>query len=107
MFNEGDPPNIPVNGLVTILVPTSAEVSVSGRVRTASGEAIRNARVELQSSDGKVIAVNSNAFGYYRAGAVPSGSLYFVSVTARGHSFAPRALMIVDSLDNEDVVADP
>jgi len=107
MFNEGDPPNIPVNGLVTVLGPTAAAVSISGRVLTAGGAGVRNARIELRSSDGNVVGTVSNAFGYYHFDSVSSGGMYVMSAAARGHQFAPRVLMLVDSLVNEDVIADP
>jgi hypothetical protein len=107
MFNEGDPPNIPVDGLVTIVGPTAAAVSVSGRAVTAAGSGIRNARLELRSSDGNVMTTVSNAFGYYHFDSVASGGGYFLTADARGYQFAPRALMVVDSVANEDVVADP
>ena len=107
MFNEGDPPNIPVNGHVTIVGPTAARVGVSGRVFTADGMGIRNARVELRSGDGEVVTSVSNAFGYYHFDAVNSGATYVIAAVARGRIFTPRTLMVIDAIENEDVVADP
>lgn len=105
MFNEGDPPNTTVNGLITILGTTAAMVEVSGRVVNADGVGIRNAAVELRSATGELISTRTNAFGTYRFTSVESGAAYSLTAFSRGLTFPSRLVFVTDTVSGEDIVA--
>ena len=69
-------------------LPTAASVMVGGRVVTASGRGIRNARVTMTSPNGEVRVVGSNPFGYFRFAEVAAGETYIFSISAKGYRFA-------------------
>jgi len=87
--------------------PTAADVSVSGRILAGDGTGIRGARVTMTATDGTVRSAVTNAFGYYRFGAVESGRNYVVNAAARGYSFSPRAVNVNDQLTAVDLIAAP
>jgi hypothetical protein len=88
------------------LAPTAAGVDVSGRVLTPDGRGVRGARVSITDRNGETRAVLTTSFGYYRFEDVLAGQSYVVSVSAKGHSFAPRLVSVIDTLTNFDFVAD-
>ena len=87
------------------LITTAASVTVSGRVLSSNGMALRNARVDLHDTSGNTRSVITNAFGYYRFENVVSGASYVVNVEARGSVFTPRAISVKDSLTGVDLIA--
>jgi hypothetical protein len=105
MFNEGDPPNTTVNGLITILAPTAAGVSVAGRVMSADGAGLRNVTVDVTSMSGETVTVRTNAFGQYRFDNITAGATYTLTARARGMTFPSRAIVVTDTLSGEDIVA--
>ena len=56
--------------------PTAASVSINGRVISANGRGISNARVSLTDANGKVKTVTTNSFGYYKMTDVMPGNTY-------------------------------
>lgn len=90
------------------LAPTAAEVSVSGRVTTASGAGIRNVTVTLIDSSGASRKVFTGSFGMYRFTNVEVGGVYALTVTAKKYVFAnPTQIVVVnDELTNLDFLAD-
>lgn len=92
------------------LAPTAANVAVSGRIRTAGGNGIRNATVTLQNaSTGEVRTAASSSFGYYHFENVPAGQTYILTVSSRRFAFAePSRIVNVDQeLADEDFTAMP
>jgi len=87
-----------------IAAPTAANVSLSGKVFSSSGGTIANAVVELQSAGtGRRLSVRTNRFGYYRFDSVQSGANYVISAVAKGLTFTPRAVTLVDSVADFDI----
>jgi hypothetical protein len=84
------------------LAPTAAGVTVSGRVKTASGEGIRNARVMITDPQGVIRTAITNGFGYYTFYDVNVGAGYVMNVAAKSYSFTPRLLQVFDSLADVD-----
>ncbi|MEJ7862157.1 MAG: carboxypeptidase regulatory-like domain-containing protein, partial [Pyrinomonadaceae bacterium] len=72
-------------GTVTILAPTAAAVSVSGRVQTAQGRGIGNVRLTMTDQSGNMRTTSSTSFGYFRFENVAAGETYII--TARGKRF--------------------
>lgn len=86
-------------GTITILGPTAAPVTVSGRTITASGVGISGARVVLTNMRGESVSTLTNPFGYYVFSGVDSGESYLVSVSKKGYSFT-QSTMLVNAIDN-------
>ncbi|MFM9903964.1 MAG: DUF4394 domain-containing protein [Pyrinomonadaceae bacterium] len=84
-------------------VTTAAEVEVSGRVLTASGRGLLNAKVSITDSRGGSQSTLTGKGGSYSFSGVESGQTYIVSVkSARRFNYAPRFLQINDSLTDVD-----
>jgi hypothetical protein len=93
---------------VQSLQPTSANVSVGGRVMTGFGYGIGNTIVTLTDSHGAVKTARTSPFGYYVFDGVEAGETCVVSVAAKGYSFTPPAQVITatDNLQELNFVAD-
>ncbi len=85
----------------------TATVSVSGRVRTATGRGVYNARVSITDAGGTTRMAITNAFGYYRFESVIAGATYTVSARSKSYTFAPQTLQIINSLTDVDFTALP
>ncbi|HKP70990.1 MAG TPA: kelch repeat-containing protein [Pyrinomonadaceae bacterium] len=84
--------------------PTAAGVSVSGRVVSANGLPISRALVTRVGSNGVVSSTRTSSFGYFAFHDVPAGQTYIFDVSAKGYSFVPRAVMIVESIADIDFI---
>lgn len=75
------------------LSPTSAPVSVSGRVSTEYGEAIRRSLVILRdAANGETWTTYTNSFGYYSFPSVPSSAFYIVEMQeVKRYVFSPQS----------------
>lgn len=71
----------------TNLVPTAANVSIGGRVRTLNGQGIRNAVVTLTAPDGTTRSTKTASFGYYRFEDVTIGETYVLIVSSKRFVF--------------------
>lgn len=89
---------------VAQLTPTAASSSISGRVLTADGRAIRNARVELTNSSGARRSVTTSAFGFYRFDDVMVGEIVVISVQAKNFGSASRVFSIIDEMTDIDLI---
>jgi hypothetical protein len=81
-------------GTVTILAPTAAKVSVSGRVLSQLGRGIRNVVVTITDSRGAGQTAISTANGYYHFDEVEAGETYVFSVQAKRYKFAESSKVI-------------
>jgi hypothetical protein len=108
MFNEGDPAAATTNGSFIVATPTAANVSIGGRVLTATGRGIRNVRVTLTDSSGATRTTLTNPFGFYRFDDVAAGETYIISVSHKRYRFnqSTRVQTIVEELNELDFVAD-
>ena len=95
------------NGTVTILAPTAANVSVSGRVMQANGRGVANARVELTDQSGNVRTARTNSFGYYRFEGVAAGVNYVIGIRHKQYEFEPQAFMINEDREEVNFIASP
>jgi hypothetical protein len=107
MFNEGVPNDITTNGLVTIVGPSAASVSVGGQLLTATGEPVSKAKVLLTASNGATRTAISNGFGYYRFDDVTVGETYIISVNSKRYTFTPMAISPTDGLSELNLIALP
>jgi hypothetical protein len=70
------------------LSPTAATVSISGRVMTAGGGSITNARLTLTDSQGNVGTTTTDSSGNYRFDDVQAGETYILTATGKRYSFS-------------------
>jgi hypothetical protein len=91
-----------------ILAPTAANHSIGGRVSTADGRGIGNARVILTDSNGAVRTVSTSAFGYYRFDDLPTGETYVLQVASKRFTFRnpSRIVTLTEDLTDADFVAE-
>ncbi len=93
----------------TFLVPSASEVSLSGRVTTADGRGIRNARITI--SGGSLDApriTTSNSFGYYGFDELQAGETYTVTINSKRYTFQlpSRIITIFENISDIDFVGD-
>ncbi|HVE56402.1 MAG TPA: carboxypeptidase-like regulatory domain-containing protein [Pyrinomonadaceae bacterium] len=95
-------------GIINILPPTAASVSVSGRVLTSAGQGISRATVTLIDGAGQIRYATTNSFGNYNFDGVASGAIYTLSVTSSRYQFSEptRVLNVLDTVSNQDFIAD-
>src|SRR6185503_4317915 len=95
-------------GAYETLVPTAAPVSLSGRVATATGEAIRGASVTISGGGlAEPRTVLTGTFGNYSFGDLQTGTTYVVTVSARRYYFSvpSRVVTLTDNVAGVDFVA--
>jgi hypothetical protein len=104
-----------VNGLETFsdwtagnpLAPTAAHVRISGRVLTAEGYPIRNARVTVIDQNGVAHNAITNTFGHYYLDDLEVGQTYLMNVTAKQYRFAVRPVSLLSEMSGFDIYAEP
>ena len=89
--------------------PTSASVTVGGRVMTADGRGIFKARISMTDSNGNVRMALTNPFGFYRFADVPAGEVYVFNVTHKTRQFTQPFQVLFVNEDNDAInfVASP
>ncbi len=80
--------------VVEQVAPTSAAVSVGGRVLTASGRGVSQTRITLTDSAGAARTAVTNQFGYYRFTAVPAGATYVLTAKSKQYAFTPETMIL-------------
>ena len=110
--NSGTDHGLAIDDLIITprATPTAAGVEVSGRVRTASGRGIRNARILVEGGDlAWPIIVMTNSFGYYRVEGLAAGQSYIVTVESKRFGFASpvRVVNAGDGVAGLDFVSVP
>lgn len=91
---------------IYFVAPTSAGVTVSGRVLSAQNRGIPNAGLTLVASNGGTRLIKTNPFGYYRFTEVPIGS-YVINVKSKRFSFnnSTQVLTLTEDLENVNFTA--
>lgn len=95
--------------LFSPFAPTAANVSVSGRVRTAEGRGISNAVVSIANTrTGETRTVRTGSFGFYSIEELPTGETYILTVNSKRFVFANplRVIALNDNATDEDFIAD-
>ena len=101
-----------VNGgwQLQFLQATAASLSVSGRVTTANGAGIRNAKIVVTGNSlSEPLVVSTGSFGYYSIEGLQAGQTYVVTVFSKRYSFSDpvRVISLVDNILDADFVAEP
>jgi hypothetical protein len=88
---------------------TAAGATMSGRVTTADGRGIRNAKVVVtgNSLDHALIAT-TGSFGYYNFDGLEAGQTYVVTVNSKRYTFSvpSRVITLIDNVVDIDFVAE-
>jgi CSLREA domain-containing protein len=71
-----------------------APAGISGRVMTASGRAVQNARVILTDTSGSTRTALTGNFGYYRFGEALVGETYTIAVVSKSYQFASQVFTV-------------
>ena len=91
------------------LTSTAAQASISGRVVTASGQGIRNARIVVTGNSlSQPIIVTTGSFGYYTIDGLATGETYVVTVNSQRYTFSTpsRVISLVDNIADANFIAD-
>lgn len=93
--------------VITILGPTAASVSVSGRVVTAGGRPIANTVIFLSDDSGVKRRAITNGFGRYQFDGVESGRSYVISARHKTFQFVRPSYVVQvdDAVENADFTA--
>ena len=89
---------------------TAAPASISGRVMTADGMGIRNAKIVVTGGSLEQPAVvSTGSMGYYSLDGLATGQTYIVTVISQRYSFSSptRVISLVDNIADADFTADP
>ena len=94
---------------VQTLQPTTAGVSVGGRVTTFDDYGISGANVTLTDESGNIRTAVTNGFGYYSFDEVTAGGTYVLTVSQKRYFFpnSPLVVNVQDDLTNADFRASP
>lgn len=100
-FKTGSPITVQVMGPGS----QTTNVSVNGRVLTASGQGIGNIRVALTDSGGNLVAISStNTFGYYHFDSIAPGGPYTIEPISKRYTFNPLTMMITSNLSDVNFI---
>lgn len=86
------------------LTKLAAAASVSGRVLTPSGQALRNATVSLITPQGQRRTATTSSFGLFSFDNVATGPGYTVTVASKRYRFTPRIIAISGNTAVGDIV---
>jgi hypothetical protein len=91
---------------VQTLQPTSANVTVSGRLVTDLGRPISRGSVTLSDEGGNARRAVTNQFGYYTFENVAAGATYMLNAAHKQYVFtgAPRAVTVNDEITDLDLI---
>lgn len=84
---------------------SAAGVTISGQVRTVTGQSIPNAVIQLNGASGEPRITRTNPFGYYRFEDVRVGETYILSASAKWYQFAPQVVELLETVQNLDFTA--
>lgn len=86
-------------------VTTAAQVQIGGRVTTARGRSVSQAKITVVSPNGEIKTAFTNPFGYYSFNEVAAGETYIFSVSHKGYQFAEQAVLILSDNKAIDLVS--
>lgn len=88
-----------------IVDPARLRVTISGRVTTPAGIALRNASVIMVDPAGNRRTVTTSSFGTFTFSDVEAnGTSYIVSIASKRYRFGPRTIIVDDAMTGVDFV---
>lgn len=85
---------------LTAVAQTSA--TITGRVFTPTGSAVRNAPVALINPEGIRTIATTSSFGVYTFSNVPTGRTYTMTISSKRYRFTPRSIDVNGNLTGVD-----
>ncbi len=89
----------------TVLPILAAPANISGRVQTASGRGIANARVTMTDENGQVVTAVSNGFGYFSFSDIQTGETYIFNVRHKEYQFATQVITVQEDITDLTITA--
>jgi len=89
---------------------TAAGASISGRVMTADGYGIRNAKVVITGNSlTEPIITQTGSFGWFNIDGLRTGETYVVTVNSQRYTFSTpsRVISLTDNVVDADFIANP
>lgn len=86
-----------------VLAPTSAPVTIGGRVLRPDGRGISGAVLVLTGIDSDARTVRTNPFGYFKFTAA-AGSSYVITVASKSHTFEQPSIVVNPTEDITNVI---
>jgi hypothetical protein len=80
-------------------------VVISGIVTDDAGRSISRARVSVIGVSGDRRNAVTNQFGRFRIEGLPSSQMYVIETSAKGHTFEPVSVFILDDLTDLEITA--
>lgn len=87
-----------LDGEITILGPSSANVTVSGSVLTETSTPIPGANVTIEDQAGNRRLARTNGFGHFRITDIEAGRTYTLSTTHKRYQFTTQLLTVSDDV---------
>jgi hypothetical protein len=106
-LNEGGFDIRSTNGRVLITASPSNNASLGGRVMSAEGQPIRNARVTLTDTTGQSRIAITGSLGYYQFTGLQLGETYTVRTSAKRHRFQVITVSMSGDVVALDIIAQP
>jgi hypothetical protein len=99
IYAAGTAPTGPMGKCLAEAAPFS---TITGRVTTSAGQALRNAAVTLTDAGGAKRTAVTSSFGVYTFNNVPAGSGYVLGVASKRYRFTPLTLNVSQNLTGID-----
>ena len=90
--------SVATNYSITVLAPTAASVSISGRVNTPQELGLTKALVTLTDMHGDSRIVLTGKFGSFRFMNVTAGETYILTVTSKRYTYAPQVITVTEDM---------
>jgi CSLREA domain-containing protein len=87
-------------GAFESLIPTSAGVTVAGKVFDGEGKPASNAKVYLTDSQGVTRIATTNNFGNFAFDTVSVGETYIINVTAKKWQYNPQVINVAEEISD-------
>ncbi len=95
---------------IEFLGSTAASSTISGRVTTADGTGIRNAKIVVTGNSlAEPLVTSTGSFGWFAFDGLRTGETYVVTVNSQRYTFSTpsRVISLVDNVVDADFIADP
>lgn len=78
--------------------PTTASVSVSGKILDPKGGGISRATVLMTDPQGNTRTVRTNSFGVYNFEGVAAGKTYIINIYSKNYQFTPQVVPVNENI---------
>ncbi|MBK6751909.1 MAG: carboxypeptidase regulatory-like domain-containing protein [Acidobacteria bacterium] len=103
-FNNGSDEVFAKGGRVSV-TRESNDTGIKGRVISALGQPVANAKVILTATDGTTRTTVTGSLGSYEFGGLATGETYTVTVQAKRFTFEPRSVSVTGTTVDLDMIA--